>query len=171
MTCFQLFRRLISETQCLLTPNCAAMRGKVSPSTISCRIFNTSSSVKSALAFLEPINRPFLAASPELSEGVPRKRWSGLKHLRLSHLWQTFNLLSPSIPKYILAEMRWTLPVLRLMVTTPYPSSSTNPVHSQHPDNDETCLLNIRRRIMVSLSQCFGRNVIGFRVPFLHHLA
>ena len=170
MTCFHLFRRLMSEMQYLLTPYRFASCTDGSPFASNRLISSTSLSSRTAFEFLDPSILPFDAASRELSAVVPTNRWSGLKHFRLSQWWQTLDLRFRGIPRYTLAAIRCTRPVLLSIVTTPYPSMSIRPFHSQQPDR-VTTLPSINRRMMASLSQTFGRKVLALVSPFLHHLA
>lgn len=81
----------------------------------------------------------FLALSRLLSSLVPRNKWDGLTHFRLSHLCRTHipSGISPTISVY---ATLWAT-IIRFLSGSqnePYPLASLPAVHSQHSSTDET---------------------------------
>lgn len=81
--------------------------------------------------------RPFITLSALFSCLVPTKRWDGLQHLGLSHVWQTSMPLGTDIPTSSSAT-RVAGTCRPLSQNAPYPSSflRTAASHGQHSVSD-----------------------------------
>lgn len=140
--CFHHLPLTIYLTIELLTPNILeSLTYPMPPVAYSARISLTCFSVSLLFGCNSPKvgvggrQRPLVLQSALLSAYVPKNRCAGFTHLRLSHLWQTYNP-SGMMPFISSQAKRWAYVLPPYL---PYPLSVRRPHHSQHSPDLSTC--------------------------------